>query len=147
MGDWYLIAHIPTDLDREAFNAVENYRLLADGSIATTYTNRQGSFDGEPKTMTPTMYVVPGTGNAQWDVVFYWWWPFRYEYLISHLEPDYSAAIVARSDRDYLWIFSRTPTMSDKRYRRYVKLVDRWGYDSSKLMRMPQQWPKSGAKK
>ena len=36
MGDWYVIANIPTFIEKDAYNAVESYRLAADGSIATT---------------------------------------------------------------------------------------------------------------
>ena len=36
MGDWYVIANIPTFLEKGAHNAVESYRLEGDGSIATT---------------------------------------------------------------------------------------------------------------
>lgn len=141
MGDWYLISHIPTDRDREAHNAIENYRLNEDGSIATTYTNRLGGFDGKPKRMTPTCYVVEGSGNALWGVRFAWYWPFKYEYRISHLEPDYSVTIVARSKRDYVWLFSRKPQMSDEDLARYTTLMASWGYDTRKLLRVPQQWP------
>lgn len=139
MGDWYVIAHIATDYDRGSHSAVENYRLNDDGSIATTYTNRLGGFDGKPKTLTPTMHVQPDSGNALWGVRFFWWWPFLYEYRLAHLEPDYSAAIVARSDLDFLWIFSRTPRMSEVQYERYVKLIAGWGYDVTKLEKVPHR--------
>jgi len=46
MGDWYVIAHIPTFVEDEAYNAVESYRLDDDGTIATVFTFRQGSFTG-----------------------------------------------------------------------------------------------------
>lgn len=138
MGDWYLIAHIPTSRDTEAHAAVENYQLNPDGSIATVYTNRLGGFDGTPKKMTPTMYVVPDTGNALWAVRFGWWWPFLYEYRIAHLEPDYSAVIVARSKLDFLWIFSRTPQMPEPQLGRYRTLIASWGYDASQLQLVPQ---------
>ena len=36
MGDWYVIANIPTFIEKGAHNAVESYRLDADGSIAVT---------------------------------------------------------------------------------------------------------------
>jgi apolipoprotein D and lipocalin family protein len=45
MGDWYVIAHIPTFPERKAWNAVESYRLDPDGSVATTFTFREGGFD------------------------------------------------------------------------------------------------------
>ena len=45
MGDWYVFANIPTFIERDAHYASENYRLEEDGSIATTFTFRAGSFD------------------------------------------------------------------------------------------------------
>ena len=53
MGPWYVIASIPTFIEKGAHNAVESYRLDADGTIATTFTFRAGSFDGEAKRYTP----------------------------------------------------------------------------------------------
>ena len=38
MGDWYVIANIPTAIEKGAHNAVESYRLEEDGTIATTFT-------------------------------------------------------------------------------------------------------------
>ena len=43
MGDWYVIANIPTFAEKGAHNAVESYRLDADGTIATTTTNYDNS--------------------------------------------------------------------------------------------------------
>lgn len=140
-GDWYLVAHIPTRRDRGAHNAVENYRVNADGRIAITYENRLGGFEGKPKRMTPIAEVVEGTGNALWGVRFGWYWPFWYEYRIAHLEPDYSAAIVARSKRDFLWIFSRSPQLSVAQQARYEKLIASWGYDPARLEPVPQRRP------
>mgnify|MGYP000399795343 CR=1 FL=1 len=37
MGDWYVIANIPTFIEKNAFNAVESYRLDSDGTVATTF--------------------------------------------------------------------------------------------------------------
>ena len=47
MGDWYVIASIPTVIERDAHEAIESYRLDADGTVATTFTFRKGGFDGE----------------------------------------------------------------------------------------------------
>ena len=33
MGDWYVIANIPTFIERDAFNAIESYELDSDGNI------------------------------------------------------------------------------------------------------------------
>ena len=36
-GDWFVIAHIPASLEKNAFNAVESYRVAEDGTIETTW--------------------------------------------------------------------------------------------------------------
>ncbi|HEX4872173.1 MAG TPA: lipocalin family protein [Nevskiaceae bacterium] len=145
-GDWFVVAHIPTERDADSHNAVENYSLLPDGRIATTYRNRLGGFGGRHKLMTPTARVVPGTGNALWAMRFQipgtpLVWPVDYEYRIAHLAPDYSLAIIARSQRDYLWIFQRSAEFSEADLERYRRLIAGWGYDASRLQRVPQQWP------
>lgn len=141
MGDWYVIAHIPPDSDRDAHNAVEHYALDDDGRIRTTYRRRPGSFEAPEKIDTPVGTVVDGSGNALWGMRFWWWFPVKFEYRISHLEPDYSVTIIARSKRDYVWLMSRTPEMSEADYERYRSLMANWGYDTSKLVRIPQRWP------
>ena len=42
MGDWYVIANIPTFIETNAYNAMESYRLAGDGTVATTFNFREG---------------------------------------------------------------------------------------------------------
>jgi apolipoprotein D and lipocalin family protein len=143
MGDWYVIASIPTSLERGAHNAVERYELDRDGSIATTFTFRQGSFDGPEKRYTPRGFVREGTGNAAWGMRFVW--PFKSEYLIVWLDEDYQATIIGRTARDYVWIMARQPGLAEDRYQAMVRFLAEAGYDVSKLERVPQRWPPSPA--
>ena len=57
MGDWYVIANIPTTIEKDAYNAVESYRLAEDGTIETTFTFNKGGFDGPLKTYHPRGYI------------------------------------------------------------------------------------------
>jgi apolipoprotein D and lipocalin family protein len=139
MGDWYVIAYVPTFVDRGGYNQVESYRLADDGKIATTFTFRKDSFDGKEKRYTPTGYVREGSNNALWGMQFIW--PFKGEYRIAYLEPDYSVTIIARNKRDYVWLMSRKPQMSEDDYKRYRLLIAGMGYDLAKLERVPQRWP------
>lgn len=136
MGDWYVIAHIPSSKEQHAFDAVESYRLDADGRIRTTFTFRDGGFDGPQKTMTPVGRVVPGTHNAVWGMQFIW--PIQAEYVIVDLAPDYSHAIVGRSKRDYVWLMARTPQMSKDALDAAIARIGALGYDTDKLRRVPQ---------
>ena len=44
MGDWYVIASIPTPFERGAYNAVESYALEQDGRIGTVFRYRKDGF-------------------------------------------------------------------------------------------------------
>ena len=138
MGDWYVIANIPTSFEKGAHNATESYRLSPDGTIATTFTYRKDGFDGPLKTMKPKGFVRDTESNAVWGMQFLW--PFRSEYLIAYVSPDYTQTIIARNKRDYVWIMARTPTISEAEYTPLVERVAALGYDTSKLERVPQRW-------
>jgi apolipoprotein D and lipocalin family protein len=138
MGDWYVIASIPTFLEKNAYNAVESYHLDADGTIATTFSFHKGSFDGPQKTMKPRGWVRDES-NAVWGMQFIW--PIKAEYLIAYLNDEYTATIIARNARDYVWIMARTPELAPNEYQALVGEVGKMGYDPSKLQRVPQRWP------
>ena len=137
MGDWYVIACIPTVIETEAYNAIESYQLEKDGSINTTFVFRKGGFDGPEKRYNPRGFVVENTGNAVWGMQFIW--PFKSEYIIAYLDKDYTSTIIARNARDYVWIMARTPFINDSRYQELTKIVANLGYDISKLRNVPHQ--------
>jgi apolipoprotein D and lipocalin family protein len=137
MGDWYVIANIPTFIEKDAYDAVESYALRPDGKIQTTYRQRRGGFDAKLKTMHPVGTVRPGTGNAVWGMQFVW--PIKAEYVIAYVDADYTRTIVARSNRDYAWIMARTPTIPDAEYAALVDRLKALGYDTTKLRKVPQR--------
>jgi apolipoprotein D and lipocalin family protein len=139
MGRWYVIANIPTFIEKDAYNAIESYQLDPDGTIATTFTFRKGGFDGEEKTYNPRGWVRDRESNAVWGMQFIW--PIKAEYVIAWVDPDYTETIIGRSARDYVWIMARTPTLTDAQYAALVDRVRALGYDMAKLQRVPQQWP------
>lgn len=138
MGDWYVIANIPTFIERDAHNAVENYRLEEDGSIATTFTFRDGSFDGKLKTYRPRGFVVDTESNAVWGMQFVW--PFKGDYRVIHLDNDYNTTVIGRNKVDYVWLMSRQPELSREDYDRAVEAIRAAGYDIARLQRVPQRW-------
>jgi len=137
MGPWYVIGVIPTFIEKDIYNAIETYELAPDGTIKTTFTFNKGAFDGPAKQMEPKGVVIPGTNNAIWGMQFVW--PIQAEYVISHIDADYTETIIARTARDYVWIMARTPTMDEARYATLVKKVADMGYDISKIVRIPQR--------
>ena len=138
MGDWYVIANIPTFVEKGAHNAVENYRLDDDGTIATTFTFRKDSFEGKEKMYKPRGFVRDTETNAEWGMQFVW--PIKGDYRIIYLSEDYSTTIVGRNKRDYVWLMSRDHEMPDKEYQQAVQFIADAGYDISELQRVPQRW-------
>lgn len=136
MGDWYVIAHIPSYPERDAYDAVESYRLRPDGRIQTTFTYRRGSLDAPLKTMHPIGRVEKQGNGAVWGMQFIW--PIQAEYIIAWLDEGYSQTIVARSKRDYVWYMARSPQVSEEEYRQAVQRIGAMGYDVNRLRRVPQ---------
>jgi apolipoprotein D and lipocalin family protein len=140
MGNWYVIATIPTRFEKGAHNAVESYALQPDGRVDTHFRFRPGSFTTPVKTIRSTGFVKAGTGNAVWGVQVIW--PIKAQYIVAYLKDDYSQTIVARDARDYTWIMARTPTVSDADYAALVARVKQLGYSLDGLRKVPQAWPK-----
>ncbi|MFN3713996.1 MAG: lipocalin family protein [Alcanivoracaceae bacterium] len=138
MGDWYVIAHIPLPPERHAWNGIERYDLNSDGSIATTFTFRRGSADGEQKRYTPTARVTDDPSNAVWKMQFLW--PFRADFRIIWLDDDYQTTIIGRQKRDYVWVMARRPAIDDGTYQAMLDFLQQEGYDLSDLRKVPQQW-------
>ncbi|WP_217351454.1 lipocalin family protein [Aquisalimonas sp. 2447] len=140
MGDWYVIANIPTFLERDAHNAVESYSLNDDGTIDTVFTFRQGAFDGELKRYNPKGFVR-SEDNAEWGMQFIW--PIKAEFLIIYLDDEYQHTVIGRTRRDYVWIMAREPEMPEAEYQRIVAFLGERGYDTDAIQRVPQRWGES----
>jgi apolipoprotein D and lipocalin family protein len=138
MGDWYVIANIPTFIETNAYNAMESYRLADDGTVATTFSFRQGGFEGTPKTYHPTGYIIDTQSNAVWGMQFIW--PIKADYRIIYVDDTYNHTIIGRIQRDYVWLMARTPQVSEVEYQRFLQFITEEGYDVSKVRKVPQRW-------
>jgi apolipoprotein D and lipocalin family protein len=137
MGDWFVIANIPTYIEKGAHNAVESYRIDDDGSIATTFTFNDGGFDGKLKTYKPRGFVSDES-NAIWGMRFVW--PIKADYRIIYLDEGYSVTVIGRNKRDYVWIMAREPVISESQFTEIVDFLGSVGYDTSEIQRVPQKW-------
>lgn len=137
MGEWYVIANIPTPIEKDVWGGVESYRLKPDGTVATTFTYNKGGFDGPRKTVTSTGFVRDPKTNAVWGMQFIW--PVKAEYVITWVDEDYSQTIIGRNKRDYVWVMARKPGISAADYNALTERIRILGYDISKLRRVPHQ--------
>ncbi len=72
LGDWYVIAIIPTVFEREIANGVENYSLTPEGEIRVRYSFRKKTPQGKEKVMYQRGWVVDRKTNAEWRVRPLW---------------------------------------------------------------------------
>ena len=137
MGDWYVIANIPTFIEKNAYNAIESYRLAEDGTVATTFSFREGGFEGARKTYHPTGHIIDTQSNAIWGMQFIW--PIKADYRILYVDGAYSRTIIGRIDRDYVWLMARTPQLPEADYQHFLEFIAAEGYDISRVQKVPQQ--------
>ena len=138
MGDWYVLGGKFTALERGVHNGVERYELNEDGSIATTFTFRQGGFDGRERVMRPKGFVYNRETNAEWRMQFLW--PFRAAFLIVYLDEDYQHTAIGVPNRKYLWIMGRSPEVDEEVYARIVEAMVGVGYTTNGMVRVPHRW-------
>ena len=145
MGDWYVVAAIPASYEKDAHNWLLNYQLDRERRVVAEGVFRQGSFDGPIRKLSLLNTVVDPGVNSHWNQALAPWgmgtpWPVEPEYRIAYVSDDYTRAIVARSQRDHVWVLSRSREIADADYERLKHRVALMGYDVEKLERVPQRW-------
>jgi len=135
MGSWYVISHIPVWGEKNAYNAIENYSLNDKGQVDVKYTFNDKNLDGPDKKYTMTGFVNEKE-SGHWKVQPMW--PFKFDYRVVYIDDNYKLTVIARKSRDYAWIMSRTPTLSDVEYSKATAALSELGYDLGALRLVPQ---------
>jgi apolipoprotein D and lipocalin family protein len=142
-GKWFEIARFPNRFQDDCIaNVTAQYDKRADGEIDVI--NRCKQADGRIDEAIGRGRIDDAVSNAKLKVRFApdWlgWLPFVWaDYWIVDLADDYSVAAVGGPSRDYLWILSRTPTMSVTAYEALVNRLTAQGFDTSKLIKTRQE--------
>ena len=137
LGRWYEIASFPQRFQRGCVASMATYTRRDDGRIGVVNECRDGSFDGELRRAEGVAWVADEEeSRAKLKVQFFW--PFRGDYWIIDLDPDYRYAAVGHPSRNYLWILARTPTLDPALYRALLARLEAQGYDLSRLRPTPQ---------
>ena len=130
LGKWYEIARLPNSFQKGCSGSAAEYSLRDDGDIQVINTCHDKN-DGHLRQAKGKAWVVDTASNAKLKVSFFW--PFRGDYWIIELGAEYDYAVVGTPDRKYLWILSRTPSMSDDIYSAILKRAAKQGFDTSKV--------------
>lgn len=135
-GRWYEIARYPHSFEKGCAGVTADYALKQNGRISVVNTCREGSLDGEVRTIEGTARVVDKDSSAKLAVTFFP--PFEAPYWILELGDDYDYAVIGEPSRKFLWILSRTPSLDDALYQGILDRVSERGYDPSRLVLVEQ---------
>ena len=131
MGTWYEIVRLPHYFERGLERVSAEYTLQPDGTIRVVNrgfrNGKERRIVGKARLKNPE--ARPLTGELR--VSFFG--PFYSDYRIIELAGDYSYAVVTGSDKDYLWVLSRTPVMEDKLLREILARLVKLGFEVKKL--------------
>jgi len=137
VGRWYEIASFPQRFQQGCVATTATYSRRDDGRIRVVNECRDGSFDGDLRRVEGVAWVAdPEKSSARLEVQFFW--PFRGDYWIVDLDPDYRWAVVGHPDRTYGWILSRTPGMDEKTYEAILGRLREQAYDTARFGRTLQ---------
>jgi apolipoprotein D and lipocalin family protein len=142
MGAWYEIAKYPNRFQKQcAGNTTAHYSLQPDKTVQVI--NRCRRTDGTVDEAVGTARQLGGATSPTLKVRFAPAWlsflPMVWgDYWVVDLDPNYQLAAVSEPGRDYLWILSRTPTVSRQAYGALLERLERQGFDLSRLEMTPQ---------
>lgn len=132
LGSWYEIARLNHSFEEGLSNVTAEYSLREGGGVLVTnkgYANKKKEWSvAEGKA-----FFVDDKNTGYLKVSFFG--PFYGSYVIFELDQDdYQYAFVSSYNKEFLWLLSRTPDVSDKVMQRFNTLVALYGFASQEII-------------
>lgn len=135
-GRWFEIARLPVRFERDSDrNVTAEYAAMPDGKIRVE--NRATQPNGKLRSAHGVARIPNPDEPAKLRVKFFPIAPSA-DYWVIGLDFAYRWAIVGEPHRKCLWVLSRTPGLDGATLERVLRDVDVAGYDSTALIRTPQ---------
>jgi apolipoprotein D and lipocalin family protein len=135
LGKWYEIARFDFKFEKDLNNTTANYSIKADGNIKVE--NR--GYNAKKKEWKEAIGTAKFVGDekvAMLKVSFFG--PFYSGYNVIAIDSNYTYALVAGKNLDYLWILSREKTIPENIKIEYLKLAEDIGYNTKNLLWIKQ---------
>jgi apolipoprotein D and lipocalin family protein len=132
LGQWYEIARLDHSFERGLHNVTAEYSMREDGGLKVL-NKGYSTKDNEWKEIEGKAYFVNDPSEGHLKVSFFG--PFYGSYVVFELDKDnYQYAFVAGYNKSYLWLLSRSPTVSDEIIERFIKISSELGFDTNGLI-------------
>jgi apolipoprotein D and lipocalin family protein len=142
MGTWFEIAKYPNWFQKKCVaDTGAEYQALPAGTVQVTNRCRKASGEME-EALGEARQIGPAT-SPKLEVRFAPAWlsllPFVWgDYWVIDLDANYQLAAVSEPKREYLWVLSRTPTVSAEAYQALLLRLKAQGFDLDRLERTRQ---------
>jgi len=131
LGTWYEIARLDHSFEEGLSQVTAEYSLNNDGSIKVV--NRGYNAEaGEWKEAEGRAVFVGDSNVGHLKVSFFG--PFYASYVVFELDDQYTTAYITGYDRDYLWLMSRTPEVSDEVLDAFKERAEAEGFELEELI-------------
>lgn len=136
LGKWYEVARLDHSFERGLSKVSAEYSLKDDGGVKVI--NRGFSKeDNEWQEAEGKAYFVDAADEGYLKVSFFG--PFYGSYVVFDLDKkDYQYAFVSGPNNDYLWLLSRTPTVTPEMLESFIKQSKNLGFDTDQLIYVEQ---------
>ena len=134
-GTWYEIARFDHRFEKNLSCVSATYSIREDGKIDVL--NKGYNTKKEKWQEANGIAKVPNT-NVPGEIKVSFFKPFYGDYFVMKLDKEYNHVLVGSPTRDYLWVLSRTKTMTEEKYNEYVTFAKDKGFDTKRLMKIDQ---------
>ncbi|WP_412557287.1 lipocalin family protein, partial [Vibrio sp. TBRI6] len=137
LGQWYEIARLDHSFERGLSQVTAEYRLRKDGGVSVLNRGYSAATQ-EWKEAEGKAYFVNNPDEGYLKVSFFG--PFYGSYVVFDLEKEnYEYAFVSGPNNDYLWLLSRSPSVSADIIERFEELAEQNGFDVEQLIYVEQK--------
>ncbi|CAN5124073.1 lipocalin family protein [soil metagenome] len=141
-GKWFEIARYPNKFQKKCVgNTTATYTIKDEDTIEVL--NQCVEKNGTTDEAKGKAEVVDSATNAKLKVRFApsflsFLSSVRGDYWIIDLDDNYQYAAVGDPKREYFWILSRTPEMSDAIYQNILRRAEKMGFKPGQVVKTPQ---------
>ncbi|MEN8927918.1 MAG: lipocalin family protein [Flavobacteriales bacterium] len=134
-GTWYEIARFDHSFEKNLSCVSATYTIREDGKVDVL--NKGYNTKKEKWSEANGIAKVPNAEKPG-EIKVSFFRPFYGDYFVMKLDKDYKHVLVGSPTRKFLWVLSRTKTMSQEVYANYINFAEGKGFDTSKLMKVAQ---------
>jgi apolipoprotein D and lipocalin family protein len=139
-GRWYEIARLPRPTQKDCYGTTSFYERTGADTLRISHECALGKFDG-PYSGVETSAKIPDVSEpAKLSLKINL---YRGDYWVLELGDNYEYAVIGHPSREYLWILSRTPQLTDDVLQGVLSRARAKKFEVDRLEYTPQRAPGS----